>query len=944
MKVFIVVLALTLSVALGQDVLTGLKDDLQTIGGAIKQTGKDFVPYAQTVGKDLLGTLKNDTLKMVGNTISDLLGQAISKLFHTGKRDTVHSTERDALSGLKDDLQTTGGAKKETGKDFVPFAAGVGKDLLETLKNDTLKMITEGTISDLLGQALSKLFHNGKRDTVTERDVLNGIKDDLETIGGAIKQTGKDFVPFATGIGKDLLGTLENDTLKMVGGTITDLLGQALANLFHGKRDLSERDILTDIKNDLQTIGGAVQQTGKDFVPFAAGIGKDLLGTIQNDTLKMVGGTLTDLLGQALANLFHGKRDLSERNLLTDIKDDLQTIGGAFKETGKDFVPFAAGIGKDLLGTLMNDTVKMVGGTVSDLLGQALSKLFHGKRDLSERNLLTDIKNDLQTIGGAFKETGKDFVPFAAGIGKDLLGTLMNDTVKMVGGTVSDLLGQALSKLFHGKRDLSERNLLTDIKNDLQTILGAFKETGKDFVPFAAGIGKDLLGTLMNDTAKMVGGTVSDLLGQALSKLFNGKRDLSERNLLTDIKDDLQTIGGAFKETGKDFVPFAAGIGKDLLGTLMNDTAKMVGGTVSDLLGQALSKLFHGKRDLSERNLLIDIKNDIEAVGGAVIQTGKDFIPFAAGIGKDFLGTLVTDTAKMVGGTVSDVFGQLFHGKRDLSERDILTDIKNDLQTIGGAVQQTGKDFVPYAAGIGKDLLGTLKNDTLKMVGGTLSDLLGQALANLFHGKRDISERDVLTGLKDDLNTIGGAIKQTGTDFVPYAATVGKGLLETLKNDTLKMVGSTITDLLGQALSKLFHFKRDTPNLVQQSQAFMSELKNLLDLGTSQFSDVIDEVFSEIQTIYTQVKSLEMHPEDAEKKIDAVAAKYRSLVTEFLQALERDVTKVVTTTFGQKKSNMVSGLGSSISGLFKPGLDAIGKMVLQRAVYYPLSHGPNPED
>ncbi|XP_067668589.1 trimeric autotransporter adhesin AtaA-like [Haliotis asinina] len=910
MKLFIVVLVLALSVVHGQDVLTGLKGDLQTIGGAIKQTGKDFVPYAQTVGKDLLGTLKNDTLKMVGNTISDLLGQAISKLFHTGKRDTI--TERDVVSGLKDDLQTIGGAIKETGKDFVPYAASLGKDLLGTFKNDTLKMIGD-TISDLLGQAISKLFHTGKRDTVTERDVLTGIKDDLETIGGAIKQTGQDFVPYAAGVGKDLLGTLKNDTLKMVGGTITDLLGQAFANLFHFKRELSEEAVLNDILEDMD-----------------------------NDTVGMIGDVVAEMIGHAIEKLFHKKKELNERDVLSGLKDEFQTIGGAIKQTGQDFVPFATGIGKDLLGTLENDTLKMVGGTITDLLGHALANLFHGKRDLSKRDFLTDIRNDLQTIGGAVQQTGKDFVPFAAGIGKDLLGTLQNDTLKMVGGTISDLLGQALSNLFQGKRDLSKRDFLTDIKNDLQTIGGAVQQTGKDFVPFAAGIGKDLLGTLQNDTLKMVGGTISDLLGQALSNLFQGKRDLSERDLLTDIKNDLQTIGGAVQQTGKDFVPYAAGIGKDLLGTLENDTLKMVGGTISDLLGQALVNLFHGKRDISERNLLTDIKNDVEAIGGAVIQTGKDFIPFAAGVGKDLLGTALKDSAKMVGGTISDLgdaFSKLFGRKRDLLERNLLTDIKNDLQTIGGAFKQTGQDFVPYAAGVGKDLLGTLLNDSAKIVGGTVSDLLGQALSKLFHGKRDLSQRDVLTGLKDDINTIGGAIEQTGKDFVPYAANVGKGLLDTLKNDTLKMVGGTITDLLGKALSNLFHFKRDTPNLVQQSKSFMSELKNLLDLGTSQFSDVIDEVFAEIQTIYSKVKTLEMHSEDAEKKIDAVAAKYRSLVTDFVQALERDVTKVVTRTFGQNKRDLAGGLGSSLTGLFKPGLEAIGKMVLQPTLHPPM-HEP----
>ncbi|XP_048247650.1 uncharacterized protein LOC124112657 isoform X3 [Haliotis rufescens] len=694
MKVFTVVLTLSLSVALGQNVLTGIKDDLQTIGGAIKQTGKDFVPYAATVGKDLLGTLKNDTLKMVGSTITDLLGQALSKLFHIGKRDTL--TERDVLTGLKDDLQTIGGAIKQTGKDFVPYAAGVGNDLLETVKNDTLKMVGN-TISDLLGEAISKLFHIGKRDTITERDVLTGLKDDLQTIGGAIKQTGKDFVPYAAGVGKDLLGTLKNDTLKMLGGTISDLLQNALANLFHGKRELSERGVL-----------------------------EDLLGSMDNKTISLVGDTIADLIGQAIENLFQGKIELTERDVLTGLKDEFQTIGGAIKETGKDFVPFAASVGKDLLGTLQNDTLKMVGGTLTDLLGQALSKLFHiGKRDtLTERDVLTGLKDDLQTIGGAIKQTGKDFVPYAAGVGKDLLETVKNDTLKMVGNTISDLLGEAISKLFHiGKRDtITERDVLTGLKDDLQTIGGAIKQTGKDFVPYAAGVGKDLLGTLKNDTLKMLGGTISDLLQNALSNLFHGKRELSKRDLLTGIKNDLQTIGGAIKETGKDFVPFAANVGKDLLGTLQNDTLKMLGGTLTDLIGNALANLFHGKRELSKK--------------------------------------------------------------------DLLTGIKNDLQTIGGAIKETGKDFVPFAANVGKDLLGTLQNDTLKMLGGTLTDLIGNALANLFHGKRELTKDDVLIGLKDDLQTIGGAIKQTGKDFTVL------GTLPTLKDILSQTVLNQWSDLI----------------------------------------------------------------------------------------------------------------------------------------------------
>lgn len=51
--------------------------------------------------------------------------------------------------------------------------------------------------------------------------MLTGLKDEFQTIGGAIKETGKDFVPFAASVGKDLLGTLQNDTLKMLGGTLT---------------------------------------------------------------------------------------------------------------------------------------------------------------------------------------------------------------------------------------------------------------------------------------------------------------------------------------------------------------------------------------------------------------------------------------------------------------------------------------------------------------------------------------------------------------------------------------------------------------------------------------------------------------------------------------------------------------------------------------------------
>ncbi|XP_071086309.1 uncharacterized protein [Haliotis cracherodii] len=783
MKVFIVVLTLSVSVALGQNVLTGIKDDLQTIGGAIKQTGKDFVPYAATVGKDLLGTLKNDTLKMVGSTITDLLGQALSKLFHIGKRDTL--TERDVLTGLKDDLQTIGGAIKQTGKDFVPYAAGVGKDLLETLKNDTLKMVGS-TISDLLGEAISKLFHIGKRDTITERDVLTGLKDDLQTIGGAIKQTGKDFVPYAAGVGKDLLGTLKNDTLKMLGGTISDLLRNALANLFHGKRELSERGVLDD-----------------------------LLGSMDNKTISLVGDTIADLIGQAIENLFQGKIELTERDVLTGLKDEFQTIGGAIKETGKDFVPFASSVGKDLLGTLENDTLKMVGGPLTDLIGHVLGNLFHGKRELSKRDLLTGIKNDLQTIGGAIKETGKDFVPFAANVGKDLLGTLQNDTLKMLGGTLTDLIGNALANLFHGKRELSKKDLLTGIKNDLQTIGGAIKETGKDFVPFAANVGKDLLGTLQNDTLKMLGGTLTDLIGNALANLFHGKRELSKKDLLTGI-NDLQTIGGAIKETGKDFVPFAANVGKDLLGTLQNDTLKMLGGTLTDLIGNALANLFHGKRELYVY-------------------------------------------------TIADTYCD-----------------------------------PPIASII----------------------LIVSGICSVKAEKFDVCKLNCT--LKDDLQTIGGAIKQTGKDFVPYAAGVGKGLLETLKNDTLKMVGSTISDLLGQALSKLFHFKRDTPNLVHQSHALTSEMNNLHDLGTSQFSDAIDKVFAEIQTVLTQLKNLAIQPEEAFKQIAALGDKYTSLSGEFLQALERDVTKILSKFFGHKKrgllGDVLAGLKDTLGGSFNSTL------------------------
>ncbi|XP_048247649.1 uncharacterized protein LOC124112657 isoform X2 [Haliotis rufescens] len=733
MKVFTVVLTLSLSVALGQNVLTGIKDDLQTIGGAIKQTGKDFVPYAATVGKDLLGTLKNDTLKMVGSTITDLLGQALSKLFHIGKRDTL--TERDVLTGLKDDLQTIGGAIKQTGKDFVPYAAGVGNDLLETVKNDTLKMVGN-TISDLLGEAISKLFHIGKRDTITERDVLTGLKDDLQTIGGAIKQTGKDFVPYAAGVGKDLLGTLKNDTLKMLGGTISDLLQNALANLFHGKRELSERGVL-----------------------------EDLLGSMDNKTISLVGDTIADLIGQAIENLFQGKIELTERDVLTGLKDEFQTIGGAIKETGKDFVPFAASVGKDLLGTLQNDTLKMVGGTLTDLLGQALSKLFHiGKRDtLTERDVLTGLKDDLQTIGGAIKQTGKDFVPYAAGVGKDLLETVKNDTLKMVGNTISDLLGEAISKLFHiGKRDtITERDVLTGLKDDLQTIGGAIKQTGKDFVPYAAGVGKDLLGTLKNDTLKMLGGTISDLLQNALSNLFHGKRELSERGVL-----------------------------EDLLGSMDNKIIGLVGDTIADLIGQAVENLFQGKIELTERDVLTGLKDEFQTIGGAIKETGKDFVPFAASVDKDLLGTLQNDTLKMLGDLIGPVLDNLFHGKSELSKRDLLTGIKNDLQTIGGAIKETGKDFVPFAANVGKDLLGTLQNDTLKMLGGTLTDLIGNALANLFHGKRELTKDDVLIGLKDDLQTIGGAIKQTGKDFTVL------GTLPTLKDILSQTVLNQWSDLI----------------------------------------------------------------------------------------------------------------------------------------------------
>ncbi|XP_046328724.2 uncharacterized protein LOC124112637 [Haliotis rufescens] len=190
---------------------------------------------------------------------------------------------------------------------------------------------------------------------------------------------------------------------------------------------------------------------------------------------------------------------------------------------------------------------------------------------------------------------------------------------------------------------------------------------------------------------------------------------------------------------------------------------------------------------------------------------------------------------------------------------------------------------------------------------------------------------NIIDGIKNSLETIGGAVKETGKDFVPFAATVGKNLLGTLKNDTVQMVKGTLSDLIGKAFADLFHIKRDMPAIVNQVKTLESKLTHLLDLGTSQFSDVIDEVFAEIQTIYTQLKNLEMHPEEALKKVEALVAKHTSLSSEFLQALERDATTIVHSVFSLKKRNVItdtlSSLGSTIAAAFKPAIDSVSQMV-----------------
>ncbi|XP_067668099.1 uncharacterized protein [Haliotis asinina] len=193
------------------------------------------------------------------------------------------------------------------------------------------------------------------------------------------------------------------------------------------------------------------------------------------------------------------------------------------------------------------------------------------------------------------------------------------------------------------------------------------------------------------------------------------------------------------------------------------------------------------------------------------------------------------------------------------------------------------------------------------------------------------SGNNLLDSIKSSLQTIGGAVKQTSQDFGPFAATIGKNLLGTVKNDTAKMLTGTLSDLIGKAFTSLFHHQRDTPAIMTQIKTLESKLKDLLKLGTSQFSDVIDEVFGEIQTIHTQLKNLQIHPEDALKKVEALLAKHTFLSNEFLQALERDTTKVVKSVFNLKKRSVVTdklrSLGSAIAAAFKPAVDTVSQMV-----------------
>ncbi|XP_041347696.1 uncharacterized protein LOC121367530 [Gigantopelta aegis] len=378
------------------------------------------------------------------------------------------------------------------------------KDLLHEIEQE-LKPVIHGLVDEVKETAtsaasqaalsdLTSLLHNKKR---------NFFDDLLAPLKAGFQKTKEQLKPYLHQIGHNLLNQTKTLGASALSQSLTAVLSKAFSNLFHGRRSI-KRNFFDDL---LAPLKAGFQKTKEQLKPYLHQVGHNLLNQTKTLGASALSQSLTAVLSKAFSNLFHGRRSI-KRNFFDDL---LAPLKAGFQKTKEQLKPYLHQIGHNLLNQTKTLGASALSQSLTAVLSKAFSNLFHGRRNI-KRNFFDDL---LAPLKAGFQKTKEQLKPYLHQIGHNLLNQTKTLGASALSQSLTAVLSNAFSKLFHGRRNIEREGLVQAVKD-------GFEKTVSQLRPYVPQVEHSLAGQTEKEVQSSVKQIISDLVKSVMEHIDEG--------------------------------------------------------------------------------------------------------------------------------------------------------------------------------------------------------------------------------------------------------------------------------------------------------------------------------------------------------------------------------------------------------------------------------------